>query len=222
LRESGQLSFDLPTARDPAFDSYVSDPRHPIPYRRRPVERTYDPQGSGWYTWLTEDQRFVDNRPDVLTWRTGRLTQDLTIAGNLGAHLFATTSGTDADWVVKLIDVYPDTVAGDPKMGGYELMVASEILRGRYRTGFDRPAPIKPGRVEAYSVDLHQQSYRFLRGHRIMVQVQSTWFPVYDRNPQTFVPNIFAARPPDFRAATQRIYRSGAHASYIVLPVLDE
>jgi uncharacterized protein len=123
---------------------------------------------------------------------------------------------------VKLIDVYPDTVAGDPQMGGYELMVASEILRGRYRTGFDRPKPIPAGRIEAYTVDLHQQSYRFLKGHRIMVQVQSTWFPVYDRNPQSFVPNIFAARPQDFRSATQRVYRSTAHASHIVLPVLEE
>jgi putative CocE/NonD family hydrolase len=222
FRDGGRLSFDAPKTPDPAFDSYVSDPRHPIPYRRRPVQRTYDPQGSGWYTWLTEDQRFVDNRPDVLTWRTEPLAENITIAGSIAAHLFAATTGTDADWIVKLIDVYPDSVAGDPKMGGYELMVASEILRGRYRTGFDRPTAIKPGRIEAYTVDLHQQSYRFLQGHRIMVQVQSSWFPVYDRNPQTFVPNIFAARPQDYRSATQRVYRSAEHASHVVLPVLEE
>jgi putative CocE/NonD family hydrolase len=222
LREAGSLSFDAPQASDSAFDTYVSDPRHPVPYRERPIQRTYDPQGSGWYDWLTEDQRFVDSRPDVLTWRTAPLTEEVTIAGSLVAHLFAATTGTDADWIVKLIDVYPDTVAGDPKMGGYELMVASEILRGRYRTGFDRPKPIPAGRIEAYTVDLHQQSYRFLKGHRIMVQVQSTWFPVYDRNPQSFVPNIFAARARDFRSATQRVYRSTAHASHIVLPVLEE
>jgi len=158
----------------------------------------------------------------VLTWRTEPLTGDVVIAGSLAAQLFATTTGTDADWIVKLIDVYPDSVPGNPKMGGYELMVASEILRGRYRTGFDRPTAIKAGRIESYPVDLHQQSYRFLKGHRIMVQVQSTWFPVYDRNPQTFVPNIFTARPQDFRVATQRIYRSASHPSHIALPVLEE
>jgi putative CocE/NonD family hydrolase len=222
FREDERLSFDPPTVRDPAFDSYVSDPRHPVPYRRRPVQRTYDPQGSGWYTWLTEDQRFVDNRPDILTWRTGPLAADVVIAGSLAAQLFAATTGTDADWIVKLTDVYPDSVPGNPKMGGYELMVASEILRGRYRTGFNRPTAIRAGRIESYTVDLHQQSYRFLKGHRIMVQVQSTWFPVYDRNPQTFVRNIFTARPQDFRAATQRIYRSAAHPSHIALPVLEE
>ena len=222
FRENGGLSFTPPAAGDRAFDSYVSDPRHPVPYRRRPVQRTYDPRGSGWYTWLTEDQRFVDNRPDVLTWRTEPLTQDVTIAGNIAAELFAATTGSDADWVVKLIDVYPDSMEGDPKMGGYELMVASDILRGRYRTGFDHPTPIRRAAIEAYRVDLHQQSYRFERGHRIMVQVQSTWFPLYDRNPQTFVRNIFEAHPADFRPATERVYRSAAHPSHVTLPVLAE
>lgn len=223
FRADGRLSFDAPTEKDDrAFDSYVSDPRHPVPYRHRPVQRTYDPRGSDWYTWLTEDQRFVDNRPDVLTWRTEPLAQDVTIAGSIVAHLFAATTGSDADWVVKLIDVYPDTVAADPGMGGYELMVATDILRGRYRTGFERPTPVRPGAIEAYQVDLHQQSYRFLQGHRIMVQVQSTWFPLYDRNPQTFVRNIFEARPSDFRAATQRVYRSAAHPSDVTIPVLTD
>jgi uncharacterized protein len=222
FQAGGRLSFDPPTDDDRSFDSYLSDPEHPVPYRRRPVQRTYDPRGSGWYAWLTEDQRFVDNRPDVLTWRTEPLAQDVTIGGSIAAQLFAATTGSDADWVVKLIDVYPDSVEGDPKMGGYELMVASEILRGRYRTGFDRPTAIRPGRIEAYRVDLHQQSYRFLEGHRIMVQVQSTWFPLYDRNPQTFVPNIFAARPADFRPATQRVYRSARHPSHVTIPVLTE
>jgi putative CocE/NonD family hydrolase len=222
FRENGGLSFTPPTGNDRAFDSYVSDPRHPVPYRKRPIQRTYDPRGSGWYTWLTEDQRFVDNRPDVLTWRSEPLTEEVTIAGNLGAELFAATTGSDADWVVKVIDVYPDSMAGDAKMGGYELMVASDILRGRYRTGFDRPTPIRPGAIERYRVDLHQQSYRFGRGHRIMVQVQSTWFPLYDRNPQTFVRNLFEARPADYRAATQRIYRSAVHPSHVTLPVLAE
>jgi len=222
FRENGGLSFTPPAAGDRAFDGYVSDPRHPVPYRRRPVQRTYDPRGSGWYSWLTEDQRFVDNRPDVLTWRTEPLAQDVTIAGNVAAELFAATTGSDADWVVKLIDVYPDSMEDDPKMGGYELMVASDILRGRYRNGFDHPTPIRPGAIEAYRIDLHQQSYRFQQGHRIMVQVQSTWFPLYDRNPQTFVRNIFEARPADFRAATERVYRSTAHPSHVTLPVLAE
>jgi putative CocE/NonD family hydrolase len=222
FRAGGRLSFDPPIDDDRSFDSYLSDPEHPVPYRRRPVQRTYDPRGSGWYAWLTEDQRFADSRPDVLTWRTEPLAQDVTIGGSIAAQLFAATTGSDADWVVKLIDVYPDSVEGDPKMGGYELMVASEILRGRYRTGFDRPTAIRPGRIEGYRVDLHQQSYRFLEGHRIMVQVQSTWFPLYDRNPQTFVPNIFAARPADFRPATQRVYRSARHPSHVTIPVLTE
>jgi putative CocE/NonD family hydrolase len=222
FREDGGLSFTPPPATDRAFDGYVSDPRRPVPYRHRPVQRTYDPQGSDWYTWLTEDQRFVDNRPDVLTWRTEPLTEDVTIAGSIAAELFASTTGSDADWVVKLIDVYPDSVEGDPKMGGYELMVASDIMRGRYRAGWNRPTAIRPGAIEAYRVDLHQQSYRFQRGHRIMVQVQSTWFPVYDRNPQTFVRNVFEARPTDFRAATHRIYRSAEHPSHVALPVLAE
>ena len=222
FQSDGRLSFTAPGGDDRSLDSYVSDPRHPVPYRQRPIQRTYDPRGSGWYTWLTEDQRFVDNRPDVLTWQTEPLTEDVTIAGSIVADLFAATTGSDADWVVKLIDVYPDSVEGDPRLGGYELMVASDIMRGRYRTGFGRPTPIRPGVIERYRVDLHQQSYRFQRGHRIMVQVQSTWFPLYDRNPQTFVPNIFEARPADFRAATQRIYRSAAHPSNVTLPVLAE
>jgi putative CocE/NonD family hydrolase len=222
FRADGRLSFDRPTEDDRAFDSYISDPRHPVPYRRRPVQRTYDPRGSGWYTWLTEDQRFVDNRPDVLTWRTEALAQNVAIAGSIAAQLFAATTGSDADWIVKLIDVFPDTVEGDPKMGGYELMVASEILRGRYRTGFDRPTAIRPGAIDAYRIDLHEQSYRFLKGHRIMVQVQSTWFPLYDRNPQTFVRNIFDAKPTDFRSATQRLYRSSRHPSHVTIPVLTE
>jgi putative CocE/NonD family hydrolase len=158
----------------------------------------------------------------VLTWQTEPLDRAVTIAGNIKGHLFASTTGTDSDWIVKLIDVYPDSIPTNWKMGGYQLMVASEILRGRYRLGFDRPAPISPNTVAEYVVDLHQQSYRFQKGHRIMVQVQSTWFPVYDRNPQTFVPNIFEAKAVDFRAATQRIYRAARQASYVELPVLGE
>jgi putative CocE/NonD family hydrolase len=162
----------------------------------------------------------VDERPDVLTWQTAPLTRDVTIAGNVVAHLYASTTGTDADWVVKLIDVYPDTIADRPSMGGYELMVTGDIMRGRYRTSFSAPAAIPANQVEPYTVDLHQQSYTFRAGHRIMVQVQSTWFPLYDRNPQTFVPNIFLAKASDYRRAEHRIYRTSAYPSNVELDVL--
>ena len=224
FRAGGRLSFEPPTSREARvsmYDSYVSDPAHPIPYRKRPIELTYDPRGSHWRPWLYEDQRFVDGRPDILVWRTETLTDDLTIGGDIAAHLFASTTGSDADWVAKLIDVFPDTITQGPVLGGYEFMVSSEILRGRYRQGFDRGRPIAPNAINEFVVDLHQQSYTFKAGHRIMVQVQSTWFPAYDRNPQTFVPNIFEASPGDFHAATHRIYRSGRNPSHIVLPVME-
>jgi hypothetical protein len=223
FRAGGQLSFDPPTAREARasmYDSYVSDPAHPIPYRKRPIELTYDPRGSHWRPWLYEDQRFVDGRPDILVWRTEPLTEDVTIGGDIAAHLYASTTGSDADWVAKLIDVFPDTITQGPVLGGYQFMVSSEILRGRYRQGFDRARPIAPNIINEYVVDLHQQSYTFQKGHRIMVQVQSTWFPAYDRNPQTFVPNIFNAAPGDFRAATHRVYHSGRYPSHVDLPVL--
>jgi putative CocE/NonD family hydrolase len=153
---------------------------------------------------MTEDQRFVDGRPDVLTWETEPLDSDVVLAGPVTARLFAATTGSDADWVVKLIDVYPDDGVA-PAMRGYQLMVAGEILRGRYRRSFEHPAPIPPNAVERYAVDLHPQFHTFRRGHRIMVQVQSTWFPLYDRNPQAFVPNIFQVLSSDYRAQTQRI-----------------
>jgi hypothetical protein len=230
FRAEGKLSFDGPpappappaTSASPAwFDQYVSDPAHPVPYRRRPIQLTYDPRGSDWYTWLVEDQRLVDGRPDVLSWQTDPLEADLSIAGDVVGRLFATTTGQDADWVVKLIDVYPDSVAGsDPRMGGYQLMVSSEILRARYRKSFSHPEPLVPGRVTPITVGLHQQSYCFRRGHRIMVQVQSSWFPLYDRNPQTWVANIFEAKPGDFRAQTHRIWRSARYPSHVEIPVL--
>jgi len=202
-----------------SYDSYVSDPANPVPYRRRPIEPTYYPKGSGWYTWLLQDQRFVDHRPDVLSWQTAPLDHDVVIRGDIAAHLFASTTGSDADWIVKLIDVFPEDYSSPNMTGGYQLMVANDVLRGRFRAGFERPEPIAPNRVLEYVVDLHSQDYRFLKGHRIMVQVQSTWFPIIDRNPQTFVPNIFTAQPGDFRPATHRIYRSAARASYVDLPV---
>ena len=221
LGAGGRLSFAAPTSQADAFDQYVSDPAYPVPYRPRPVEVTYS-RGSQWRTWQVTDQRFVEGRPDVLTWTSEPLATDLVIAGDLTARLFASTTGSDADWVVKLIDVYPDTVSGDARMSGYQLMVAGEILRGRYRRSFERPEAIAPNQVLEYTVRIPPQAYRFQRGHRVMVQVQSTWFPLYDRNPQTFVPNIFAAKPEDYRAQTHRIWRTARFASHLVLPVVPD
>ena len=219
LRSDGRLSFDAPS--DAAgFDAYVSDPASPVPYRPRPVEVTYS-QGSRWGRWMTEDQRFVAGRPDVASWQSEPLAEDVTIAGPVLARLFAATTGSDADWVVKLIDVYPDSVAGRPQMGGYQLMVAGEILRGRYRRSFERPEAITPNAALEYHVDLHPQFYTFRRGHRLMVQVQSTWFPLYDRNPQTYVPNIFDAPASAYRAQTHRIFRAKAQASRVEVMVLS-
>ena len=222
-REGGALSFDAPPAsREPAFDTYVSDPAHPVPYRHRPIQATYFRGGSTWYTWLLEDQRFVDGRADVVSWETEPLTHEVTLAGRIVAHLFASTSGTDSDWVVKLIDVYPESYPADWKMAGYELMVANEVLRGRFRNSRERPEAVAPNAITEYTIDLHTQNYRFKQGHRIMVQVQSSWFPLIDRNPQTFVPNIFDAGAADFRLATQRVYRSGAVATHVTVPVVKE
>ena len=210
------LSFSAPTGRS-AFDSFVSDPANPVPYRERPIKPTYG-QGSTWSRWLADDQRFLKGRPDVLSWQTPVLTEDVTIAGDITARLRASTTGSDADWVVKLIDVYPDTAEG--KMAGYQFMVANEVLRGRFRKGFVTPIPITPNTVEEFVVDLHTQNYKFKKGHRIMVQVQSSWFPLIDRNPQTFVPNIFLAKDSDFKAQTHRVYRSFDAPSYVQVSVV--
>ena len=218
LQSGGKLSFTAPAAAS-SYTSYLSDPANPVPYRPRPIQPTYY-KGSKWYTWLVDDQRFVDHRPDVASWTSDVLTDDVTIAGDVIAKLNAATTGSDADWVVKLIDVYPGRVPADEPMGGYQLMVSSEIMRGRYRTSFEKPARITPNAVLDYTVDLHQQAYRFLKGHRIMVEVQSTWFPLYDRNPQTFVPNIFLAKPGDFRAQTQRIHHSARYPSRLEVGVV--
>jgi putative CocE/NonD family hydrolase len=214
-----RLSFEPPVASDSGSDVYVSDPARPVPYRVRPILPTFD-DASTWSTWLVDDQRFAQDRPDVFAWETAPLEEDVVIAGDITAHLFAATSGSDADWVVKLIDVYPERYERDPKLSGYHLMVANDVFRGRYRKGFEHPEAIVPNQVEEYTIDLHSQNYRFLKGHRIKVQVQSTWFPLIDRNPQTFVPNIFAAKESDFRPATQRVFRSPGSASFIQLSVL--
>jgi putative CocE/NonD family hydrolase len=212
LRSGGRLSFDAPTT-DEGADGYVSDPRYPVPYMPRPVD------DSRWHQWMTEDQRFVHNRPDVLSWETPVLTEDVVIAGNIAAKLLASTTGTDADWVVKLIDVYPDDPALG-RMGGYQLMVAGDILRGRYYKSFEKPEAIATNTVTPFTVDLHQQLYRFKKGHRIMVQVQSTWFPLYDRNPQTFVPSLFDAKASDFKAQTHRVWHSPKFPSRIEVTTL--
>jgi putative CocE/NonD family hydrolase len=220
FREDGRLSFEPPSTEDVrAFDAYVSDPARPVPYRPRPIEATYDPRGSGWRTWLVGDQRFAHLRPDVLSWETGPLAEDVTVTGRITARLYASTTGTDADWVVKLIDVYPEDHPSDPAMGGYQLMIANEVFRGRFRASFERPEPLVAGRVTDFTIDLHAVDHRFLAGHRIMVQVQSTWFPLIDRNPQTFVGNIFQAEASDFRPAEHRVFRTAAQPSRVVLPV---
>ena len=226
FRAGGKLAFDAP-AESEAFDSYVSDPMNPVPYRTRPVNPTYP--GKEWPIWLLQDQRFVEHRPDVMTWKTDLLTEDVVVTGDIVADLFASTSGSDSDWIVKLIDVYPDDYqkitdedsqkGAGPVLNGYELIVADDVLRGRYRNSLDTPEPITPNKVTEFKVDLHPNDHAFLKDHRIMVQVQSTWFPLYDRNPQKFVENIYKASDSDYVKATQKIYRSRDAASSIILPI---
>jgi len=213
-----QLAMTAPASS--GFDEYVSDPAHPVPYRHRPIQATYFPGGSKWPTWLVEDQRFVDDRADVLSWETAALESDVTIAGEVVAHLFASTTGSDADWIVKLIDVYPEDNPSNWDLAGFQLMVSNEVFRGRYRTSIEKPAPIEPNKVLEYTWSLHTQDYTFKKGHRVMVQVQSTWFPIIDRNPQTFVPNIFEAKDSDFKTATHRVYRSPEFPSRVDIPVV--
>jgi len=219
LQANSKASFTPPSGEgSTAADAFVSDPATPVPYRPRPIRPTYG-EGSTWSRWLADDQRFLKGRKDVVSWETDPLTDDVVIAGDIAAHLFASTTGSDADWVVKLIDVYPDSY--DPaKMAGYQFMVANDVLRGRFRKGFENPEPITPNHVDEYVVDLHTQDYKFKKGHRIMVQVQSSWFPLIDRNPQTFMPNIFAAKDADFKAQTHRVFRSRDAASYVQLPIV--
>lgn len=220
-----KLSFDPPTQTGEAFDSYLSDPANPVPYRPRPITPTYP--GPEWPVWLVQDQRFVDHRPDVLSWETDTLAQDVTVTGDIVADLFAATSGTDSDWIVKLIDVYPEdwqptpaeAKETDKNLSGYQLIIADEVFRGRFRTSFEVPQPIPANQPMEYKIDLHTNDHVFRKGHKIMVQVQSTWFPLIDRNPQKFLPNIFEAKDSDYVKATQKIYRSRGAASSIVLPV---
>jgi putative CocE/NonD family hydrolase len=221
LQPAQRLGFTLPavaTAVSDSFTAYISDPAHPVSYRARPIEATYAPSGSHWYTWLVEDQRPSTARADVASWKTPVLDHDLTVTGEILADIFASTSGTDSDWVVKLIDVYPD----DRSLGqlaGYQLMIVEEIFRGRYRESATQPRAVPSGVVEEYKFSLHGADHVFLKGHRLMVQVQSSWFPLYDRNPQSFVPNIMLAAPGDYHSATQRVYWSARYPSHLDLPV---
>lgn len=215
---NGRLGFSAPA--DSGADAWVSDPAKPVPYRVRPILPLYDGSGSTWSIWLVDDQRHAETRPDVMVWRSEPLEADLVVAGNVVADLFVTTTGTDGDWVVKLIDEYPGLVPEQPELGGYQLMIANEVFRARYRASWERPAPMVAGRVTPLTIDLRHAGHRFRKGHRVAVQVQNSWFPLIDRNPQTFVPNILEAKPSDFRAATVTLQRAPRFPSAIRLPVL--
>jgi putative CocE/NonD family hydrolase len=234
LHADGTLSFTPPEKTEAAYREYVSDPAHPVPYRQRPISPTY-PEGD-WRRWEAADQRFVDDRPDVLTFVSAPLDHDLRITGEVLANLYASSSGTDADFALKLIDVYPENAqpnawtadAGPPpgeyakSLNGYELPIAMEVRRGRFLKSFENPAPLTPNKVTEWPMSLRDRDHVFLKGHRLMVQVQSTWFPLIDRNPQQFVPSIYTAAEKDFVKATQRVYSAPGMASHIVLPVLPE
>jgi putative CocE/NonD family hydrolase len=209
-----KAEFAAPKAGENAFEEYVSDPAKPVPFRARPID------GSTWRLWLVDDQREQSGRPDVLTFRSDVLTAPVKISGQPIVNIIASTSGTDSDWVVKIIDLYSDEVAVDKKMGGYQLMISADILRGRYRESLESPGPLKANEPLKYRWALPTANHVFLPGHRIMVQIQSSWFPLYDRNPQKFVPSIFSAKPGDYQKATQRVYHSPEQPSSIELPLV--
>ena len=215
-----KLRFEAPQPGEAPFEEYISDPAKPVPFRARPIQPVGGGPGMTWREWLVDDQREASGRPDVLAFVTDVLTERIKITGQPIANLVASTSGTDADWVVKLIDVYPDEVASQPAMGGYQLMVAADIFRGRYRDSLETANPIPAGAPLVYRFALPTANHVFLPGHRIMVQVQSSWFPLYDRNPQTFVGSIFQAAPADYRKAVQRIHHAPDQASFIELPLV--
>jgi len=214
-----KVTFDAPKA-GAAFEEYISDPVKPVPFRSRPIQPVGYTGEMTWARWLVDDQREASGRPDVVSFVSETLAEPLKIGGEPIANLIASTSGTDSDWVVKLIDVYPDEVASQPGLGGYQLMVSADIFRGRYRESFETARAIEPNKPLTYRIALPNANHVFLPGHRIMVQIQSSWFPLYDRNPQTFVSNIFWAKPGDYKKATQRIYHAPGNASFISLPVV--
>ena len=220
VQENGGLGFEAPPAVEQAFDEYVSDPAKPVPYRQRPTLPNYATD-STWGEWLVDDQRHAASRTDVLVWVTEPLTEPLRVAGQPITRLFASTSGSDADWVVKIIDVWPDEVPENPKLGGLQQMLSADIFRGRYRENFALAKPLVPDEVLEYRIPLPQVSHTFLTGHRVMVQVQSSWFPLYDRNPQTFVSNIMFAPPESYQKATQRVWRTEDYPTAIELPLIS-
>jgi hypothetical protein len=216
-----KLGFDAPKAGDAPFEEYVSDPAKPVPFRARPIRPVgYDLVDHTWPQWLVDDQREASGRPDVLAFASEGLKQPLKISGQPVVNLVASTSGTDSDWVVKLIDVYPDEVAGQPRLGGYQLMISADIFRGRYRESLETPRPLAAGQPLVYRFALPTANHVFLPGHKLMLQVQSSWFPLYDRNPQTFVPSIFWAKPGDYKKAVQRVHHAPGQASFVELPVV--
>ena len=223
LNSGMKLSFNAPKQGDTAYEEYVSDPAKPVPFRARPIRPVgYDiDKGFTWALWLADDQREASGRTDVLAFTSDVLTTPVKISGQPVANLVASTSGTDSDWVVKLIDVYPDEVADQPRMGGYQLAVSMDIFRGRYRESLETAKAIAVDKPLVYRFELPTANHVFLPGHRIMVQIQSSWFPLYDRNPQTFVPNIFWAKPEDYKKATQRIFHQPGNASFVELPVVS-
>jgi hypothetical protein len=216
-----KAGFSAPKTGDAAFDEYVSDPAKPVPFRKRPIQPVGYGDGMTWPEWLVDDQREASGRPDVLAFTSDVLTEPVKISGQPVANLIASTSGTDSDWVVKVIDVYPDEVAGQAAMGGYQLMVSADIFRGRYRESLETPKAIASDKPLLYHFALPTANHVFLPGHRIMVQIQSSWFPLYDRNPQTFVPNIFWAKPGDYKKAVQRVFHAPDQASFIELPLVE-
>ncbi|HKC25767.1 MAG TPA: CocE/NonD family hydrolase, partial [Thermoanaerobaculia bacterium] len=220
LRAGLGASFEAPKAGEAAYEEWVSDPSKPVPFRARPIQPVGYDKGLTWSQWLVDDQREASGRPDVVSFVSGVLDAPRKISGQPIANLVASTSGSDADWVVKLIDVSPDEVAGQPALGGYQLMVSADIFRGRYRESLETPKPIAPDAPLVYRFALPTANHVFLPGHRIMVQVQSSWFPLYDRNPQTFVPNVFWAKPADYRKAVQRVHHAPGRASFVELPLV--
>jgi hypothetical protein len=217
-----KLGFAAPKPGDAGFDEYVADPSKPVPFRARPIQPMGYADPLTWPRWLVDDQREASGRPDVLGFVSDVLTTPTKISGQPIANLIASTTGTDSDWVIKLIDVYPDEVAGEPGLGGYQLMVSADIFRGRYRESLENAKPIAPNAPLLYRFALPTANHVFRPSHRIMVQVQSSWFPLYDRNPQTFVTNIFWAKPGEYQKVVQRVHHSPDHASFIELPVVTE
>lgn len=232
LHADKSLSFEAPKSGEANYAQYISDPANPVPYRTRPISPTYP--GGDWRTWEVADQRFVDHRPDVLSFVSAPLDHDLVVTGELAADLFASTSGTDSDFIVKLIDIFPENAVKNPwspedgpapgqyarSLDGYELPIAMEVRRGRFNTSYEHPQPLVANRPTKFVVPLRDRDHVFLKGHRLMVQLQSTWFPLIDRNPQTFVPSIYTAKAEDFVSATQRVFCTPELPSHLVLPIM--